>query len=39
MQEGWQFIAVASETGLMLAKAAEVAKTLGLGTGQAAAKY
>jgi len=39
MKEGWQFIAVASEAGLMLAKAAEVARTLGLGAGRAAAKY
>lgn len=39
LKEGWQFIAVASEAGLMLAKAGEVAKTLGLGTGQVVAKY
>jgi 4-hydroxy-2-oxoheptanedioate aldolase len=39
ISEGWQFIAVASESGLMLAKAAEVAKVLGLGRGQAAVKY
>ncbi len=39
IKEGWQFIAVASEAGLMLAKAAEVARTLGLGAGRAAAKY
>jgi len=37
--EGWQFIAVASEAGLMLAKAGEIAKALGLGKGQAVAKY
>ena len=37
--EGWQFIAVASEAGFMLSKAGEVAKALGLGSGQAAAKY
>jgi 4-hydroxy-2-oxoheptanedioate aldolase len=37
--EGWQFIAVASESGLMLAKAAEIAKVLGLGRSQAAVKY
>jgi 4-hydroxy-2-oxoheptanedioate aldolase len=39
INEGWQFIAVASEAGLMLAKAGEVAKTLALGKGQAVAKY
>jgi 4-hydroxy-2-oxoheptanedioate aldolase len=37
--EGWQFIAVASEAGLMLAKAGEIAKALGLGKGQAVARY
>ena len=37
--EGWQFIAVTSEAGFMLGKAAEVAKALGLGKGQAAVKY
>jgi 4-hydroxy-2-oxoheptanedioate aldolase len=39
INEGWQFIAVASEAGLMLAKAGEVAKALGLGQGQMVAKY
>jgi len=39
ISEGWQFIAVASEAGLMLAKAGEIAKALGLGKGQAVAKY
>ena len=39
IDEGFQFIAVASEAGLMLSKANEVARTLGLGAGQAAAKY
>lgn len=39
MDEGWQFIAVASEAGFMLGKAGEVAKALGLGTGQVTAKY
>ncbi len=39
INEGWQFIAVASEAGLMLAKAGEIAKALGLGKGQAVAKY
>ena len=37
--EGWQFIAVSSEAGLMLAKAGELARTLGLGKGAAAVKY
>ena len=37
--EGWQFIAVASEAGFMLAKAGEMTKALGLGTGGATAKY
>jgi 4-hydroxy-2-oxoheptanedioate aldolase len=39
ISEGWQFIAVASEAGLMLAKAGEIAKALGLGKGQVVAKY
>ena len=39
LNEGWQFIAVASEAGFMLSKAGEIAKTLGLGKGQAVAKY
>jgi len=39
LAQGFQFIAVASETGFMLAKTAEVAKALGLGSGTAAAKY
>ena len=38
-EEGFQFIAVASEVGMMLAKAAEITKALGLGTGAAVAKY
>ena len=37
--EGWQFIAVASEAGFMLAKAGEMTKALGLGKGVVAAKY
>lgn len=37
--QGFQFIAVASETGMMLSKAGEITKALGLGSGQAAAKY
>jgi len=39
ISEGWQFIAVASEAGLMLAKAGEIAKALGLGRASAAVKY
>ena len=39
IKEGWQFIAVTSEAGFMLSKAAEITKTLGLGKGQAAVKY
>ena len=39
MAQGFQFIAITSETGMMLSKAAEIAKTLGLGPGQATAKY
>lgn len=37
--EGFQFIAVASEVGMMLGKAGEIAKALDLGTGAAVAKY
>lgn len=37
--QGFQFVAVASETGMMLAKAGEIVRTLGLGSGQALAKY
>jgi 4-hydroxy-2-oxoheptanedioate aldolase len=39
IQEGWQFIAVISEAGFMLGKAAEITKSLGLGKGQSAVKY
>ncbi len=39
MDEGFQFIAVASEAGMMLTKAAEIARALGLGGGKAVAKY
>ena len=38
IQEGWQFIAVASEAGFMLSKAGEITKALGLGR-SAAVKY
>lgn len=37
--EGFQFVAVASETGMMLSKAREVADKLGLGKGRGVAKY
>jgi 4-hydroxy-2-oxoheptanedioate aldolase len=37
--EGFQFIAVASEAGLMLSKAQEVTRALGLKAGQVVAKY
>lgn len=37
--EGFQFIAVASESGLMLSKAREVTTALGLGVGKVVAKY
>jgi 4-hydroxy-2-oxoheptanedioate aldolase len=39
IEEGFQFVAVGSETGMMLAKAQEIAKQLGAGTGLAVAKY
>ena len=40
LAEGFQFIAVASEAGMMLSKAQEVARDLGLATSKAAvAKY
>ena len=37
--EGFQFVAIASEAGMMLSKASEITKTLGLGSGKAVAKY
>jgi 4-hydroxy-2-oxoheptanedioate aldolase len=37
--EGFQFIAVASESGMMLSKAREITGALGLGSGQVVAKY
>ena len=39
IEDGFQFIAVASEAGLMLSKAHEVARALGLNTGKPVAKY
>jgi 4-hydroxy-2-oxoheptanedioate aldolase len=39
IREGFQFIAVASETGMMLAKAKEVATALGLSSAPLVAKY
>jgi len=38
IDEGFQFIAITSEAGMMLTKAGEIAKTLGLG-GKVVAKY
>jgi 4-hydroxy-2-oxoheptanedioate aldolase len=37
--EGFQFIAITSEAGMMLTKAQEIAATLGLGGGRTVAKY
>jgi 4-hydroxy-2-oxoheptanedioate aldolase len=37
--QGFQFIAIGSETGMMLQKAGEITKALGLATGKATAKY
>ena len=39
VKEGFQFIAVASDAGFMMAKAKEVTGALGLGAGKAVAKY
>jgi len=39
IKAGFQFIAVTSEAGMMLAKAREFANALGLGSGKAVAKY
>jgi 4-hydroxy-2-oxoheptanedioate aldolase len=39
IKEGFQFIAVASEAGMMMAKAKEITTQLGIGSGQAVAKY
>ena len=39
LAEGFQFIAVASETGMMLSKASEITRALGLSKKAAAAKY
>lgn len=39
IEEGFQFIAVASEAGMMLSKAKEIAQGLGLGTGKEVGKY
>jgi len=38
-KEGFQFIAVASEAGMMLSKASEMAKALGCGQDREVAKY
>lgn len=39
IREGWQFIAVLSDAGFLLSKAAETGQALGLCHGQAAVKY
>ncbi len=39
LAEGWQFIAIASETGFMLQRATEIVGALGMGGRNAAAKY
>jgi len=39
LAEGFQFIAITSEAGMMLAKAGEIAKTLGSGASDVVAKY
>ena len=38
-EQGFQFIAVASEMGMMLGKAGEIARSLGIGSGAVTAKY
>jgi len=39
IKEGFQFIAVSSEAGMMLSKAKEITKDLGLGSNKVVAKY
>jgi 4-hydroxy-2-oxoheptanedioate aldolase len=39
MAQGFQFIAISSETGMMLSKAGEFTKALGISAGKATAKY
>jgi 4-hydroxy-2-oxoheptanedioate aldolase len=39
ISQGFRFVAVGSETGLMLSKAAEITRALGLGAGRVTAKY
>ena len=39
IDQGFQFIAVASESGMMLAKAREITSALGIGSGKQVAKY
>jgi 4-hydroxy-2-oxoheptanedioate aldolase len=39
IDEGFQFIAITSEAGMMLGKAREIVSALGLGSGQSVAKY
>ena len=37
--EGWQFVAISSEAGLMMAHTREITNSLGLAVGGAAVKY
>jgi len=39
IDQGFQFVAVGSETGMMLSKAGEITKVLGIGGGKQTAKY
>jgi 4-hydroxy-2-oxoheptanedioate aldolase len=39
IDQGFQFVAVGSETGMMLSKAGEITKALDIGTGKQTAKY
>jgi 4-hydroxy-2-oxoheptanedioate aldolase len=39
LAQGFQFIAVTSETGMMLSKAAEITKALNLGSAKQTVKY
>jgi 4-hydroxy-2-oxoheptanedioate aldolase len=39
LAQGFQFIAIGSETGMMLSKAGEITNALNLGAGKATAKY
>jgi 4-hydroxy-2-oxoheptanedioate aldolase len=39
VSQGFQFIAIASEAGIMLSKTSEITRTLGIGAGKQTAKY